>query len=211
MKKHMTKLFSLLMALCMVGALLVPSALAASCSNANETAESRAVASRMRVGAQYVMAAPAYISETTGELLYYDLNEISEVDVYPSATEQNGSCRLSRAETTAVLNKFKTRFKVDANAWILAAMYSIHYPGDGSYSKYFQFDTVGNSLIGNEVRVDVGRNDPTCAIVGIFGMPENTSGTYNVGLHGGFYYYSAAAKKELSSMVHIDAYFNSTF
>ena len=42
-------------------------------------------------------------------------------------------------------------------------------------------------------------------------MPENTSGTYNIGLHGGFYYYSAAAKKDLGSMVQIDAYFNSTF
>lgn len=209
MKKHVTKLFSLLMALCMTAALLVPSALAASCLNANETAESRAVASRMRVGAQYVMAVPAYFSATTGELLY-DLG-IRGIDVYPDTTEQNGTCRLSRTETTVVLSSFKTKFHVDANAWILIAMYSIHYPGDGSYSKYFQFDAVGKSLIGNEVRVDVGRNDPTCAIVGIFGMPENTSGMYNVGLHGGFYYYSAAAKKELSSMVHIDAYFNSTF
>ena len=80
-----------------------------------------------------------------------------------------------------------------------------------NYGKYFEFNAVGNSLTGSTLRFDVGRNDSSCPIVGIFAMPENTSGTYNIGLHGGFYYYSAAAKKDLGSMVQIDAYFNSTF
>ncbi|MDE7218606.1 MAG: hypothetical protein K2O45_03155 [Oscillospiraceae bacterium] len=206
MKKYVTKLFSLLMAVCMVGSLLAPSALAAVGA---ESPRAVVVPNGMRIGVQYVVVYPAYYIESTGKYIVdYNINKIHN---YPAANQQNGSCRLSTAETTNLLNQFKEKFDMDANVWVFASRYSLYADGKGSYGKYFQFTTSGDCIEGKSIRVDVGRNDSDRPVGATFRIPENTTGTYSIGLYGGFYYYSAYAKKELSSMAQVDVYFNSTF
>lgn len=227
MKKLVTKLFSLLMALCMTAALLVPSALAAGSSDdaelqtgltfipatssvvmaGGEDVSSRAVVvpNGARIGVQYISVYPAYYDAAQG--FGYD-SAIYAKATYPAANEQTKTLRLSPSETANQLAKFKAKYGIDANAWILDTTFSIYLDGKGSYGKYFEFDTEGNCPAGATIRLDLNRTTTSASFKVGFLMPENTSGRYDISLWGGFYYYSAYAKKDLSSMAGVAACFN---
>lgn len=236
MKKYVAKLFSLFMALCMVGTLLVPSAMAMGNSavdavdlqtgevasvSANtsllmtddEAASSPAfvVTHGVRVGVKQIKIYPALYFESEGIIRYFP--DTYDTLISTTASERSMYFDMSSERTETLLAKYKSKTGIDADAWYVEVTYVIYTDGNGSYGKYFEYNAVGNCLEGTTVRYNITKNTALQSIVTLpasFLMPENASARYTIGLSGGLYYYSAYANKELGTMTVVNVTLNST-
>lgn len=210
MKKYMKRLFGLLMALCMMSSLFVPSARAAEAAGGFDGGAASPYGIIVKNGAkaaiQYLYAFPAHYD---AEKNLYDVDSsLGFTNYFPDANQSGGGRHLSVEETQEILAKFKAKHGVEANAWTIGTKYIIYTDGKGSYGKYFEFQTGDTCLSGKTIRKDLSRTQTTCDVSARFLMPEKSDGSYNLSVSGGFYYYSAYAKKDLSSSVGVTVYFN---
>ena len=131
---------------------------------------------------------------------------------YPS-DDRMEALQVSPEETASILSKFKAKTGEDANAWSLTVSYTIYTDGKGSYAKYYEFDPEGNCLDKTPIKDTLTRSTTSFTPKPItirYRMPDDTSGLYRIGISGGFYYYSAVAKKELGTAAGAVVRFNST-
>lgn len=224
MKKYWKRLFGLLMTLCMMSTIFVPSAMAGEVTVSDNGAgisvgsgiledgddlvspEAVVVPNGVRIGIQYVYVYPAKHIEGS-KTPKFD-SSICVKGIYPSAADQSKILWISPEETASLLDRFKAKFGVDADVWYLMARYSIYLDGKGSYGKYFEFDATGDCLSGKTIKKTLNRNDTVFSIAEEFWIPDDTTSRHDIALWGGFYYYSAYAKKDLSSMAGIKVRFN---
>lgn len=164
----------------------------------------------VRLGVQQIRVYPAIYFEDEDAIKYS--NTIYSYCISTSAADPFMYYRMSPEKTEALLNKFKTAINVEADAWYFEVTYNIYTDGKGSYGKYFNYTAEGDRLGGSSARYDITRNTATQSVVTLpagFFMPENNTSQYEIGLFGGFYYYSAYAKKELSTMTNVSVILNS--
>ncbi len=225
MKKYWKRLFSLLMTLCMMSTVLVPSALAGEVAvsgngvgisagsgileDGNDSAfpQNVIVPNGVRVSVRYIYVYPAYHDKATGSFICNE-SIVSKV-IYQNATQYGGANRLSVAETEKLLADFEAKYGVAANAWQLQQGYTIYLDGKGSYGKYFEVTTNGGTCLeGKTIRYNLSRTQTTFTLTLRFDMPENTSSNYTLGASADLYYYRADNRKTLSTGTSMSALFN---
>ena len=224
MKKYMKRLFGLLMALCMMSSLFVPSARAAEAAfgsgsgisadfgiseDGNDFVSPQVVIvpNGVRISVRYLYVYPAYHDKATGSFTYGE-SVVSKV-IYPNDTQYGGTQRFTVEETEKLLADFEVKYGKVANAWCIQQGYAIYTDGKGSYGKYFEFTTSGATCLeGKTVRNNLNRTQTTYTLTLRFDMPENSSNSYSLSTQGGFYYYRADNKKNLSAGTSFSVYFN---
>ena len=128
-----------------------------------------------------------------------------------------GTVHLSPANTKKLTDTFYDLTGYTADAWFIEAHFDVINDRWGSYGKYFEFSPEGNCYFpdkesNGKIKYDLPRTnvDQNYGLCSYYSMPQDTSGTYSIGLSGGFWYYSVNAKKELNHAAHALVYFNST-
>lgn len=198
----MKRFLSLLMAICLMVTICVPGASAAETTDDAATAlDSRIIVTQ---GVRpFVGMIKIYPALRTGSKT--DINEKAYGRYYFTGSSTAKGLQLSPAETETLLNKYRTATGNEPNAWVISVRYDLVTDGKGSYGKYFEWEPWGdlyepkvesNGKVKEIVAPYTG--DSSYTYTSAFSMPEDTSGTYRMGLQGGFWYYCAPAAKILS-------------
>lgn len=191
----MKRLISLLLTVCLMATICVPSASAVEAT----TGETSALDSRVTV-AQGIR--PMISSIVVYPVLHSASGSTTASGVYDrtyfQATSTARGVQLSPTETQNLIDKFKAKNGNEPNAWRVVVQYDFVDDGKGSYGKYFEWEPWGDLYrptvnSNGKVRVDVTRFQTEYQSIAYFDMPEDTSKKYMIGLQGGFFYYCAPA------------------
>lgn len=234
----MKKVFSLILVICMTVVVCVPSAFAedsqtvpletvsfedagieaGASTGANQSQDESQVSPRIVVSE----GTNAFISRITVYPAMLDNGEVKYApSVYFNATfpegRTGGTLRASPAVTTSKLNEFAKVAGRPAELFYMEVHYDVINDRWGSYGKYFEFTPTGNLIFPDKtssgtVKYDLPRTnvDTGYSLFSVFTIPQNTTEQYQIGLNGGFWYYSVKANKILNHSAHASAFFNST-
>lgn len=233
MKKYIRHLFSLLMAVCMMGSIILPSAQAANVGksvskpvagltcidldgqisdivpegNVPEIHEmSRITVNRgMRAFLTNVYVYPAII-DSDGSIKY--ASSIGYRASYPSPNSPTAFVDISPAQTSALISQFQTGTNYVPTVWLVIPCYNLYKAGDGSYPTYFQFDLTAADGTVTPYKASVSKSATAASIPVAFPIPQGETAKYTVSMWGGFYYYNGSAHGEGSSMAGVKVNFN---
>lgn len=138
----------------------------------------------------------------------------------PTSATINSSLYLTPTQTASLIAEFKAIApdNRDPDLWIMQTTFHIQNDGSGSYGKYFKFKPVGNFAgkldADGTVTYDLPRSTAMSYTIDLntfYYVNADLTRYYQIGLpNGGYYYYSADARKELSQLVGSVVYFNHT-
>lgn len=185
------------------------------------TVSPRAVARGSRVTPIRTTVFPAYIDTDTDQIMYS--SKVYRTAYTPNTSTSatiNSILSLTPTRTASLIAEFKaiTPDNRGPDLWIMQTTFHIQNDGSGSYGKYFKFkptgDYAGKVDADGTVTFDLPRNTAMSYTIDLntfyFATPDLTQ-YYKMGLpNGGYYYYYAQDRKELSQMVGSIVYLNDT-
>ncbi len=233
MKKYIRHLFSLLMAVCMMGSIIIPSAQAA---NAGKSVDAPvAGAACIDLDGQISNIVPKENMPENQDMSRIIVNRgmravLTDVFVFPAIVDSDGSIKyassigyrassqypdsptafvnISSAQTSSLISQFKAGTNYVPTVWLIIPCYNLYKAGDGSYPTYFQFDLTAADGTVTPYKVSVSKSATAVNIPVAFPIPQGETAKYTVSMWGGFYYYNGSAHGEGSSMAGVKVNFN---
>ena len=233
MKKYIRHLFSLLMAVCMMGSIIIPSAQAA---NAGKSVDAPvAGAACIDLDGQISKIVPKENVPENQDMSRIIVNRgmrafLTDVFVFPAIVDSDGSIKFSSSlgyhvtypspsspttfvnisadQTSTLISLFKSGTGYVPTVWLVIPYYNLYKAGDGSYPTYFQFDLTAADGTVTPYKKTVSRSATTANIPIAFPIPQGETAQYSVSMWGGFYYHNGSANSEGGSMAGVKVNFN---
>lgn len=233
MKKYIRHLFSLLMAVCMMGTIILPSAQAASAGKSVDAPVAGPVC--IDLDGQISDIVPEGNAPESHDMSRITVNRgmrafLTDVFVFPAIIDSDGSIKFSSSlgyhvsypspdspttfvnisadKTSTLISLFESGTGFVPTVWLVVPYYNLYKAGDGSYPTYFQFDLTAADGTVTPYKKTISKSATSANIPIAFPIPQGETAKYSVSMWGGFYYYNGSAHGEGSSMAGVKVNFN---
>lgn len=230
----MRHLFSLLMAVCMMGSILPPSAQAANIGHLvnKPVAGLTCIDLDGQIADIIVPEEEENVPDSSDVVVTRGMRALlTGVSVYPAIIDSEGTVRysssvghhslylttpssptafinISSAETSRLISQFTTNLDLVPTVWLVIPVYGFYSANDGSYPTYFDFELTAADGTVTSAKVTLSKTATTATIPVAFPIPQGETDQYTVSIWGGFYYYNGSANSEGSSMAGVKVSFN---